>query len=127
MSYHLLMKTIHMSCALLSISLFVLRGWWMLHDSTRLQLRWVKTVPHVIDTALLASAVLLALNIGQYPGTHSWLTAKIMALLLYIGLGMVAIKRGRTKQIRVLAWLGAIAVFAYIVSVALTRQPFPLA
>ncbi len=127
MSYHLVIKTIHMSCALLSISLFVLRGWWMLHDPARLQLRWVRTVPHVVDTALLASAVLLALNIGQYPGTHSWLTAKIMALLLYIGLGTVAIKRGRTKQIRVLAWLGAIAVFAYIVSVALTRQPFPLA
>lgn len=127
MSYHLVMKTIHMSCAALSISLFVLRGWWMLHDSARLQLRWVRTVPHVVDTALLASAVLLALNIGQYPGTHSWLTAKIMALLLYIGLGTLAIKRGKTRQVRTAAWLAAIAVFAYIVSVAITRHPFPLA
>lgn len=126
MSYHLVIKTIHMSCALLSISLFVLRGWWMLRDSARLHQRWVKIVPHVIDTALLTSAVLLALDIGQYPGTHSWLTAKITALLLYIGLGTVAIRRGRSKRIRVVAWLGAIAVFAYIVSVALTRQPFPL-
>ena len=82
---------------MLSISLFLVRGWWMLHDSARLHQRWVKMLPHVIDSALLASAVLLALNVGQYPGTHSWLTAKITALLLYIGLGTVALKRGQLK------------------------------
>lgn len=127
MNYHFFIKTIHMSCAALSISLFVLRGWWMLRDPARLQLHWVRTVPHVIDSLLLGSAILLAINLSQYPWTQPWLAAKLTALLLYIGLGTVAIKRGRSREIRATAWLAAIAVFAYIVSVAITRQPLPFA
>lgn len=122
---YLVLKTIHVSCVVLTINLFLLRGFWMLQDSARLQQRWVKTLPHVIDATLLSSAILLAWTLGQYPGVHAWLTAKILALLVYIGLGTVAIKRGKTKRIKVVAWLGAIMVFGYIVSVALTRQPLP--
>ncbi|PWB56540.1 MAG: regulator SirB [Nitrosomonadales bacterium] len=122
---YLALKTIHVSCVALTISLFLLRGFWMLQDSARLQQRWVKTLPHVIDATLLTSAILLAWTLGQYPGVHAWLTAKVLALLVYIGLGTVAIKRGKTKRIKVAAWLGAIMVFGYIVSVALTRQPLP--
>lgn len=125
MSYFTL-KLVHVSCATLSISLFILRGIWMLQDSARLRQRWVRIVPHVIDTVLLTSAILLALLSAQYPGVHDWLTAKIVALLLYIALGTVAIKRGTTKTIRGIAWLAAIVVFGYIVAVALSRNPFPL-
>lgn len=122
---YLALKTIHVSCVVLTINLFLLRGFWMLQDSARLQQRWVRTLPHVIDATLLGSAILLAWTLGQYPGVHAWLTAKVLALLVYIGLGTVAIKRGKTKRLRVAAWLGAIMVFGYIVSVALTRQPLP--
>lgn len=122
---YLALKTIHVSCVVLTINLFLLRGFWMLQDSARLQQRWVRTLPHVIDATLLTSALLLAWTVGQYPGVHVWLTAKVLALLVYIGLGTVAIKRGKTKRIKVAAWLGAIMVFGYIVSVALTRQPLP--
>lgn len=122
---YLVLKTIHVSCVVLTISLFLLRGFWMLQDPARLQQRWVRILPHVIDATLLTSALLLAWTVGQYPGQHAWLTAKVSALLVYIGLGTVAIKRGKTKRTRVIAWLGAIMVFGYIVSVALTRQPLP--
>jgi uncharacterized membrane protein SirB2 len=122
---YLALKTIHVSCVVLTINLFLLRGFWMLQDSARLQQRWVRTLPHVIDATLLGSAILLAWTLGQYPGVHAWLTAKVLALLVYIGLGTVAIKRGKTKRVKVAAWLGAIMVFGYIVSVALTRQPLP--
>lgn len=125
MSYFTL-KLVHVSCAALSISLFILRGIWMLRDSAWLRQRWVGIVPHVIDTVLLTSAILLALLTAQYPGIHDWLTAKIVALLLYIALGTIAIKRGATRTIRGAAWLAAIAVFAYIVAVALSRNPLPL-
>lgn len=119
------LKLVHVSCAALSISLFILRGIWMLRDSAQLRQRWVRIVPHVIDTVLLTSAILLALLSAQYPGVESWLTAKIVALLLYIALGTVAIRRGSTKTVRGVAWLAAIAVFAYIVSVAVSRNPLP--
>lgn len=122
---YLALKTIHVSCVVLTFNLFLLRGFWMLQDSARLQRRWVKTLPHVIDATLLSSAILLALQTGQYPGVNGWLTAKVVALLLYIGLGTIAIKRGRSKRARVAAWLGAILVFGYIVAVALTRQVIP--
>lgn len=122
---HLALKTIHVSCVVLTLGLFLLRGFWMLRDSAQLQQRWVKILPHVIDATLLTSAILMAFLLGQYPGVNAWLTAKALALLVYIGLGTIAIKRGKSKQVRVLAWLGALAVFGYIVAVALTRQPWP--
>ncbi|MBU0593653.1 MAG: SirB2 family protein [Gammaproteobacteria bacterium] len=122
---YLVLKYIHVSCVVLTINLFLLRGFWMLQGSARLQQRWVRILPHVIDATLLTSAILLALQIGQYPGVNGWLTAKVTALLLYIGLGTVAIKRGRSKRVRVAAWLGAILVFGYIVAVALTRVVLP--
>lgn len=122
---YLVLKYIHVSCVVLTINLFLLRGFWMLQGSARLQQRWVRILPHVIDATLLTSAILLTLQIGQYPGVNGWLTAKVTALLLYIGLGTVAIKRGRNKRVRVAAWLGAILVFGYIVGVALTRVVLP--
>ena len=124
---YLLLKHLHMSCAALSGALFLLRGLWMLQDSPRLAQRWVRTLPHLVDTVLLASAVALATWSAQYPLAQSWLTAKVCALLLYIVLGSVALKRGRSRGIRAAALLAALATFAYIMAVALSKNPFPLA
>ena len=88
--------------------------------------RWVRVVPHVVDTVLLASAVALAWMSHQYPLVQPWLTAKVAGLLVYIGLGMVALRFGRSRRVRLGAWLAAIAVFAYIVAVAVTRHPLPV-
>ena len=124
---YLLLKHLHMSCAALSGTIFLLRGLWMLQDSPQLGRRWVRTLPHLIDTVLLASAVTLAVWSAQYPLAQPWLTAKVCALLLYIVLGSVALKRGRSKGIRAAAFLAALATFAYIVAVALSKNPLPLA
>jgi len=117
-----LLKTIHVACALLSISGFMIRGILMLRDSAMLQMRLIKIAPHIIDTLLLGSAIWLAVQYGLSPGDNPWLLAKIIALLVYIGLGTVALKRGKTKQIRIMAWLAALLVFAYIVVVAVTKS-----
>ncbi len=119
------LKITHIICVAVSYVLFVVRGVWTMRESEILQRRWVKIVPHVIDTVLLASAIALAVMLRQYPLVHGWLTAKVVGLLFYIGLGMVALKRGKTRGTRIAAWLGAQAVFAYIVAVALTRNPLP--
>lgn len=115
-------KLIHVTSAAISISGFFVRGLWMLADSPRLRARWVRIAPHVVDTILLASAIYLAVTIQQYPGVNPWLTAKLVALVLYVVFGSIGLKRGRTKAIRVAAWLGALATFAYIVGVAVTRN-----
>lgn len=123
---YLALKHLHMTFAALSGLLFLIRGIWMLRASPRLQQRWVRIVPHIIDTLLLASAVGLAMWSLQYPGQSPWLTAKVTALVAYIVLGAVALKRGRTRQARALAFVGALLCFAYIVAVALTKNPLVL-
>ena len=119
---YLAIKHLHITFAVLSGSFFLLRGLWMLIDSPMLQRRWVKVVPHGVDTLLLASALVLVFWSGQYPFVQAWLTAKVLALIAYIVLGTIALKRGKTKGVRTFALFAALATFAYIVAVALTRQ-----
>ena len=120
-----MLKTIHITCVALSITGYVIRGVWMMRESPWRQKKWVRIAPHVIDTILLGSAILLAMQIQQYPFVQGWLTAKVLALLAYIVIGAIGLKYGSTKKIRVSAWLVAIAIFLYIVLVALTRQALP--
>ena len=115
-------RQLHIACAALSGSLFLLRGIWMLRDSNILQRRWVSVVPHVVDTLLLTSAIIMVVLSGQYPFAQGWLTAKVLALIVYIVLGTIALKRGRNKIVRVWAFIAALTVFAYIGSVAMTKQ-----
>lgn len=124
MDYYAL-KHFHMTCAGLSGALFLLRGAWMLRASPMLQQKWVRIAPHLVDTLLLASAIGLAVWSGQYPGPQAWLTAKLSALVGYIVLGSVALKRGRTKKQRQAAFVAALALFCYIVAVAVTKRPMP--
>lgn len=124
MSYALL-KTLHVSCVATSYALFLLRGIWMLRESPLLRQRWSELTTHAVDTLLLASAIALAVTTGQYPFEQDWLTAKIFALLLYIVLGAIGLKRGRNRHTRIAAWLAAQAVFFYIVLVAISRSPTP--
>lgn len=125
MSY-IAFKHLHVTFAGLSLLLFLLRGFWMLRDSAALNQRWVKIVPHLIDTLLLVTALVMVFWSSQYPFVQHWLTAKLIALIAYIVLGTIALKRGKTKSTRVAALIGALVVFAYIVVVAVTRNPLPL-
>ena len=121
----LLVKSIHITCVVSSYTLFFLRGVWMIQNSPRLRQRWVKIVPHVVDTTLLASAITLVIGIRQYPGVDAWLTAKVVGLLFYIGFGMTAFRFGKTMRAKIAAWVAAQLAFFYIVAVALTHNPLP--
>lgn len=117
------LKHLHMTCVILSLAGFLLRGWWMYRGSPLLSTRLVRTVPHVVDTVLLATAITLAVMIEQYPLQASWVTAKVAGLLGYIVLGTIALKRGRTMRIRLSAFAAAVVVFSWIVSVAFSKNP----
>jgi uncharacterized membrane protein SirB2 len=119
---YLLVKSVHVGCAALSIVGFTARGILRLRGSALLQTRFVRVAPHVVDTLLLLSAIGLAWALGVVPFVHGWVTAKVLALLAYIGLGVLAM-RGRTSSVRGAAFVAALAVAAYIVAVALTRDP----
>jgi uncharacterized membrane protein SirB2 len=117
-------KTIHLAAVLLSFCGFVLRTGWMLADSPMLSKRWVKVLPHIIDTVLLISALVLVYLMSLPLLQSDWLLAKIIALLVYIVLGTMALKRARTKAQRLLFSVLAILVFLYIVSVALSKSVY---
>lgn len=121
----LLAKSIHVVTVILTGAGFLLRGIWMIRHSPKLQSRWSKILPHLNDTVLLTSAIYLAVQLQQYPFVHAWLTAKLIALLIYIGLGMLAFRFAKHIRDRILAWLAALTVYAYIVATALTRSPLP--
>lgn len=118
-----MIKDVHVATVLISISVFLIRFYWMIIGSKLLTIKPVKIIPHVNDTILLISAIALAVNVEQYPFVDQWLTVKVIALLVYILLGTVALKRGRKKNIRIVAGFAAILTFAFIVSVAATRSP----
>lgn len=124
---YVLLKSTHVACVALSYAGFVVRGVWMMQGSPLLARRWVRIAPHVVDTLLLVSAIGLAVLLRLNPMAQPWLAAKIVALVLYIVLGTIALKRGPTRAIRIGAWIAAQLVFLYIVAVALTRSALPLA
>ena len=122
-SGYLLARHVHQAAVAITLLLFLVRGVWMLAESPALQRRWVKIVPHVNDTILLAAAVYMTVLAGLQP----WIAAKIVGLLLYIALGTVALKRGRSKRMRASAFAAALLVFAYVAAVALTKRVVPFA
>ena len=116
-------KAIHQSAVALSFAGFFARGLGALGGAAWVRARPAKTLPHVVDSVLLLSALWLAWTLRLNPAGAPWLLAKIVGLVAYIGLGMVALKDGRPPALRATAWLAALLVFGYIVSVALTKSP----
>ncbi len=117
-----LLKHLHVLFALLSFIGFFVRGIWMIQGSSLLRRKWAKVLPHINDTLLLVSALMLAVVLGYSPGDHPWLMTKIVALFVYIGVGVLAFRHPK-KSVRVAAWLIALGIFLYIVSVALYKHP----
>lgn len=119
---YLLLKYVHIGLAGLSVSGFVLR-WALMSGGSRAGFhRIVRVTPHVLDTVFLASGITLAVMSGFQPWNSNWLAAKIVGLVVYIALGMVAMK-SKPGAVRNLAFLSALLVFAWVVSVALLKSP----
>jgi len=123
MEMYLTLKTVHVVAAAVTISGFILRGIWMLRASPNLQHPVARTAPHILDTVLLLAGLGLLWTLRLNPLTQAWLLAKFAGLIAYVLLGMIAIRRGPTKRVRTIAFVGAIAAFVYILGVATARSP----
>lgn len=119
---YLALKHLHLTVIALSLILFVVRGIWLFVNSHLLAKKWVKVLPHVISTLLLLSGIALAVHLGMSPGSQPWLFAKIIALVVYIGLGVATFKVRSSGASKAL-FICALVVFAYMVSVAITKNP----
>jgi uncharacterized membrane protein SirB2 len=116
-------KHIHLSIIVISVLLFVLRFIWTISQSQMMEKKWVKIVPHVVDTLLLLSALTLCVLVSQYPFVDAWLTEKILGLLMYILMGTIALKIGKTGFMRAVGFVGALSWLAFIAVIAVTKQP----
>ena len=121
-SMYTTLKLVHMTAATLTITGFILRGLWMLSGSSNLQHPLVRILPHVIDTVFLLAGIGLIMTLHLPVLQTGWLQIKIAALLVYIVLGTIALKRGKTKRIRSIAFVLALLTFAYVVGVALSKS-----
>ena len=118
---YLLIKHLHITFAVLSMLGFALRGYWMWSESPLLQSKPSRILPHINDSLLLITAITLVVLSRQYPVVVGWVTIKIGLLLLYIGFGTMALKRGKTRQSRLIFFALSVAVIAAIFVVALTK------
>jgi len=116
------LRLLHISCASISITLFVLRGALQFAAIDWRRWRWLRVAPHLNDTVLLAAAIGLSLISHQYPLQQNWLSAKVIALLVYIVLGHMAFRAGAPRSRQALTFAAALATVAYIVAVAINRS-----
>lgn len=116
-------KQVHFVSVLLSFTLFLLRGAWVLSGRALPRHPLPRALPHVVDTVLLASALWLTTLIQQYPFRHGWLTVKVLLLVAYIVLGSLALHRARTRSGRAVAFTAAVLTFLFLFSVARYHHP----
>jgi uncharacterized membrane protein SirB2 len=117
-------KIIHMSFAMISVLGFLARGILKINESPLVDKKLVRVLPHVIDTVLLASAITLVIMSGQYPWVAPWVSAKILGLVVYIGLGVVVMRTAKTRQARIAAFALALITVGYVFMVASTKTIF---
>lgn len=120
---YLPLRAVHITCAILTIALFAFRGLLMLAESPLQQNPVLRWTPVAVDTVLLTTALMLTTVIRQYPFATAWLTTKVVLLALYIVLGSIALRWGRTRRIRLAAFIGALATVGFLVTVARAHQP----
>jgi uncharacterized membrane protein SirB2 len=117
-------KLVHQGAVALSLAGFVARGLGSLAAAPWVASRPARTLPHVVDTVLLASALTLAWMARLDPASTPWLAAKVLGLIVYIMLGSLALRAGRPRKLRAVAGALALLVFAWIVSVAILKSPY---
>ncbi|MEP6504889.1 MAG: SirB2 family protein [Betaproteobacteria bacterium] len=123
---YLAFRAVHEAAVALSVTGFFIRGLGSLAGAQPLGGRWVKALPHAIDTVLLLSALTLVGQLSITPLSAPWLMAKLCGLVVYIALGVVALRPGLPTGVRLAAWVGALVTVAWIVSVAITKSPLGL-
>jgi uncharacterized membrane protein SirB2 len=121
-AYYLTLRHIHITCAILSIALFAMRGLLMIAGLPPPQSRVLRLLPHVIDTVFFTSALVLTTIVHQYPFVNGWLTMKVGLLTAYVVLGSIALRAGRPRAVKITAFVAALLVVSFLASVALTHD-----
>jgi uncharacterized membrane protein SirB2 len=119
-----LLKEFHVAFAYLTVASFAIRGLLSIAESPLRNAKWMRIAPHVIDTFLLLFGIALAVTLSLSPLANGWLMAKIVGLVAYVGFGVMAM-RARTRPLKIVGFVLAIASVGYIFAVAYSKQVMP--
>ncbi|MEW6996512.1 SirB2 family protein [Colwelliaceae bacterium BS250] len=120
----LILKNLHMSLAAISVALFCLRFALLMTNANLLKNRWLKVLPHIIDTALFLIGVVMMVKLAVYPGQVDWISEKLIAVVAYIFTGYYTLKLARNNMMRIFGFLGALGWVILVVRIAITKQNF---
>jgi len=116
-------RGLHILAVILSGSLFALRGLGVLAHARWPQAAPVRYLSYSIDTVLLTAALMLLTILPGAMFANHWLTVKVFLLVVYVVLGVFALRRGRTPRNRAVGYFAALLVFAMIIGIARTHHP----
>lgn len=116
-------RLVHIWAVLASGGFFLLRGLALFAGARLPMIAPVRYLSYTIDTILLTAALMLMTIVQQYPFLDTWLTVKVLLLVVYILLGYFAFWRARARTIQIGAWVLALMVYAFIFSVARAHHP----
>jgi uncharacterized membrane protein SirB2 len=119
-----LLKEFHVGFAYLTVASFAIRGLLSIAESPLRNAKWMRIAPHVIDTFLLLFGIALAVTLSLSPFANGWLMAKIVGLVAYVGFGVMAM-RARSRPLKIIGFVLAIASVGYIFAVAYSKQVMP--
>ena len=116
-------RIVHIGAVIASGALFALRGAGVLSGA-----RWPMAAPlrylsYSIDSVLLTAALMLIAVLPAALFANHWLTVKLSLLVVYVVLGSLALKSGRSARVRAVCYVAALALFAAVVGIARTHQP----
>jgi len=117
-----IVKHFHVILVITSITLFQYR-YWMYHVNKRNAPKAMKILPHCMDTLLLISGITMAIWIGLSPLQVDWLLFKLVALLFYIILGMLAMKKSGITQW--FCYVAASLAVVYMIMAANQKSALP--
>lgn len=117
-----ILKHTHLTALTISFLLFFVRGYLMMRESSAVKHKVFLIAPHIVNLALIVSGISLAVLLHANPANQPWLAIKLVALVIYIALGILTFKHPKL-QVRKILWLLSLVVFAFIVSVAESKNP----
>lgn len=125
--FYVQIRTVHIGSVAFSGTFFLLRALSLnLFGASWPRSAPVRYLSYTVDTVLLTTALMLLTIVGQYPFVHHWLTAKVVLLVVYIGLGIQALRPNRKRPARLAFTAAAATVFLFIVTIARAHHPLGL-
>lgn len=116
-------RQVHIGSVIASGGMFLLRGLALFSGMAWARAAPVRYLSYTIDTVLLTAALMLMTIVRQYPFVHGWLTVKVVLVVVYIVLGILAFREGRSHAVRLGCWIAALAIFAFVYSIARAHHP----